>query len=132
MGKGMCKFKASPLEIKYSNEDKVNFLFCRLLYVNIFCQFFLCITFSSFFSITIMHNLTFSFVVANLPTKLSFSKKLCSSKKQLYYVIVGKILWEWVQEYHLLWHGTFVTSLLTLFALLCLLVFWTNLGVIGC
>jgi hypothetical protein len=38
-----------------------------------------------------MHILTISFAFANLPAKLSFSKKLCSSKKQLYYVIVGRI-----------------------------------------
>ncbi len=81
MGKGMCKFKASPLEIKYSNENKVIFLFCKLFYVNIFCQFFLCITFFSLFSTIIMNNLTFSFVVVDFLAKLSFSKNFYNSKK---------------------------------------------------
>jgi hypothetical protein len=82
MGKGMCKFRYSPSDIEYSNEDKVIFLF----YVHIFCQCLLCITFFSFFSTINTHNLTFHFLITNLLAKLSFSRKLCSSKKQLYYV----------------------------------------------
>jgi hypothetical protein len=49
--------------------------------MHMFCQFLFCIIFFSFFSIVIMHNLTFSFVVVDLLAKLSFSRKLCSLEK---------------------------------------------------
>jgi hypothetical protein len=78
-----------------------------------------------------MH-LTFSFSFVDSLVELSFLKKFYSSKKQLYYVIEGKILWKWVQEYHLLWHGIFVKLLFILLDLLCVHVFWTSLEVIGC
>jgi hypothetical protein len=35
-GKGMCKFRFSPSEIEYFNEDKVNFKFFRIFYVHKF------------------------------------------------------------------------------------------------
>jgi hypothetical protein len=79
MGKGMCKFRSPPSKIEYFSENKL-FLFVF--------KTFLCAHFFHFFSIGIVHNLTFSFVVVDLPAKLSFSKKLCSSKKQLYYIIL--------------------------------------------
>jgi hypothetical protein len=132
MGKKMCKFNSSPLEIEYSNENKLNFLFLKLFNVHIFLSIFTLHNILFIFKIVILHNLTFSFVIANLPTKLSFPKKLYSSNKQLYYVTTCRILWEWVQEDHLLWDDTFVASLLILLALLCLLVFWTSLRVIDC
>jgi hypothetical protein len=88
----MCKFRVFPSDFEYSSGNKVFFLFFRLFYGHIFCQFLLCITFFSLFSTIIVHNLTFSFTIANLSTKLSFSRKLCSSKKQLYYVTTSRIL----------------------------------------
>jgi len=57
-----------------------------------FCQFFTLHKIVFIFSIAIVHNLNFSFVVADLLPKLSYSKRLCRSKKQLYYVTVGRIL----------------------------------------
>ncbi len=80
MREGMCQFKYSPKEIKYYGEDKVKYFFPRY-----FCVYI-------FFSIPIMHSLTFSFAFADLLMKLSFLRKLCSSKNQLYYVTTCKII----------------------------------------
>jgi hypothetical protein len=46
MGEGMCQFRFSPKEIEYLDEDKVFF----------FLEFFVL---NNFYSIPIMHNLTF-------------------------------------------------------------------------
>jgi hypothetical protein len=134
MGKGMCEFMSSPKQIEHSNENKVIFIFLDYFSIHII------------FSILTLHSLAFFFFFSPnsycaysnnffyfciFASKVILSKKFCSSKKQLYYVIANKILWEWMQEYHLFWHGTFVTLLLILLALLCLLVFWISLGVIG-
>jgi hypothetical protein len=89
MREGMCQFKYSPKEIKHSTEDKVKkkipWYFC--VYI--------------FFSIPIMHSLTFSFAIVDLLMKLSFLKQLCTSKNQLCYVTSCKIIWEWMQKYRL-------------------------------
>jgi len=121
MGEDMCQFRF-PLT-KLNTLMKTTYLLKKIGFfcVNIF-----------FFSIPTIHNLTFFFVFSDFLVKLSFSRKLCSSKKQLYYVITCKILWGWMQEYHLHWHGTYVKLLLIILALLCLFVFWTSLGVISC
>jgi hypothetical protein len=87
----MCKFKSSPSEIEYSSGYNVIFLFCRFFYVHIFLSIFTLHNIFFIFSNVIMHNLTFSFVVVDLQAKLSFSRKFCSSKKQLYYVVANKI-----------------------------------------
>jgi hypothetical protein len=92
MGKGMCKFRSCLLEIEYSNKKRDFFCFYNFFMCIFFCQFLLCITYFSFFSTNIVHNLTFSFDVTYLLAKLSFSRKLCNSKKQLYYVTIGEIL----------------------------------------
>jgi hypothetical protein len=98
MGKCMCKFKSSPLKIEYSSEDKVSFYFFRLFTCTFFFNFYFGYfnIFFIFFSIVIMHNLTFSFVFVDLPTKLSFSWRLCNSNIYIYiyiyYVTIGIIL----------------------------------------
>jgi hypothetical protein len=43
MGKGMCKFKSSPLKIEYFSEDKVNFIFLDFFMCPFFFQVLLCI-----------------------------------------------------------------------------------------
>jgi len=136
MEEGICEFTSSPKEIEYSSEDKIKYdfsiFFCvHVLFDSYFVWFNIFFIFVFFFPIFTMH-LTFSFTFVDFLIKLSFFMKIGNSKKQLYYVITWRILWKWMQKYHLLWHGTLVGLLLILLAMLCLLVLWTSLGVIGC
>ncbi len=107
-----------PRKLKYSNEDKVNFCFCWNFYVT-FC-----------FWIPSKHSLWIFFSFANLLVKLSFFKRLCNFKEILYYFTTCRIIWRWLEEYHLCWHGTYFKLLLIPLALLYLFIFWTSIKVI--
>jgi len=82
----------------------------------------------SFWSYCTKYNLIYIFAFVGFFTKQFFFKNIYISKKLLYFVIISKILWRWLQECHFFWHGKLLKLLLTTLALLYPFVFWTNLG----
>ncbi len=75
MKKCICDFMSSLKEIEHSSENMVIFIFLDFLCSHCFSILTLYIVFF-FFS-----PFVFVFVFANLLAMLSFSKKLCNSKK---------------------------------------------------
>ncbi len=107
-------------EIEYFDEKWYLFI-----YTNFFKKFM------SFKKICTKYNLAYFLTFVKLLMKLTILKKLYNSTKLWCFVTIGRLLWKWLQECHLLWHGTFTKLLLITLAMLCLLVIWTSWGVIG-